>query len=385
MGLNSTPEVIVPSSWVEISESALRANFAALSSLCGDETQIAPVVKANAYGHGLELCARILAQSGADMLCVNELAEAETLSAMGLTTPIYVLGPINVQDAPVIAELGCHIVVSDPNTLNALAEAGQAYGRPVPVHVKLETGTNRQGADEATARRLVSESRRLSGVRLAGVSTHLADVEDETEHTYAKVQLDRFERVFPSPLDGAVRHCSSSAAHLLFERARYEMIRPGIAVYGLWPSEPTRISAQIVHGASLVLKPTLCWKTRIAQFKTVKLGDYVGYGRTHRAGGDGRIALLPVGYYDGYDRHLSNEGAVLIGGRRAAIVGRICMNMTMVNVSDIPDAGVGDEVVLLGQQDDEEMAAEELAAKIGTINYEVTTRIHERLPRIEVV
>lgn len=362
-------------SWVEISRSALLANVGTLRGLCGPTARLAPVVKANAYGHGLELCARIFASAGADMLCVNEVAEAEAIASLGV--PVYLLGPSLPEDAPRLAAAGCEVVSSSEPHVRALSAAGVACGVEVPVHLKVETGTNRQGVPADDVMRMVDLIRVSPGVRLAGVCTHLADVEDETEHTFARVQLDRFDAVTLGL--GVPRHSASSAAHLLFERARMDMVRPGIASYGLWPSAETEIAARMVHGEGAVeLTPALSWKTRVTQVKWAAVGDYVGYGRTRRLSRRTRVAILPVGYYDGFDRQLSGRAQVSVRGQLAPLLGRVCMNMVMVDVTEAP-AEVGDEVTLLGG----ELSADLMAQHIGTISYEVTTRIHERLERVE--
>ena len=369
-------------SWLEISRGALEHNYTVLRQLAAPETRLAPVVKANAYGHGLRLCAEVFARLGADLLCVNEVREARAIADLGV--PIYVLGPTRPDEAKAIAEVGCEVVVSSPEHVQALGEAARGAGRTLGVHIKVETGTNRQGLDPKDARALAARAASTPGLRLAGMCTHLADVEDETEHTFARVQLQRFADATTGLPDGARRHCASSAAHLLFPEARFEMVRPGIACYGMWPSVETRIATEIVHGAGIELRPALTWKTRLAQVKSASLGDYVGYGRSVRLGRASRIAVLPVGYYDGFDRRLSGCGTTLVNGRICPVMGRICMNMCMIDVTEATSAAAGDEVVLLGAQHDLRISAESMAARVGTINYEITTRIHERLPRVLV-
>ena len=365
-----------PPSWVEISRRALAHNIGVLRDLCEPGTALGPVVKADAYGHGLTLCARVYAAEGASFLCVNEVAEVAAIRAAGVGLPVLVVGPLFEEDAAAVAALGCHVVVWSRAQVRALAGAGAQ----VPVHVKVETGTNRQGLRPADARDLIAEIQRLPGVRLAGVCTHLADVEDETEHTFAQVQIDRFLGALPPLPPGVLRHCSSSAAHLVLPAARLDLVRPGIACYGIWPSESTRIASRILYGDEVTLRPALRWKTRLSQVRDAPLGEYVGYGRTHRLRRPSRVGVLPVGYYDGYDRGLSGRGWVMVGGRRAPILGRVCMNMTMVDLTDAPEARPGDEVLLLGPG----VEAEVLAELLSTIAYEVTTRIQSRLPRIEV-
>ena len=188
--------------------------------------------------------------------------------------------------------------------------------------------------------------------------------------------------VWPARLaPDVLRHCASSAAHLLFPAARLDLVRPGIACYGMWPSEETRIASAIVNGDALQLRPAMRWCTRVVQVKRALRGEYVGYGRTLRLARDSVIAVLPVGYYDGYDRRLSGGAWALVRGRRVPVAGRICMNMCMLDVTGVPGVAAGEVVTLLGSDGDERVSAEELARMAGTINYEITTRVHERLPR----
>lgn len=361
-------------SWLEISRAALEHNFRALAGLANG-AKVAPVVKANAYGHGARLCAEVFASLGADFLCVNEPDEAAALVDLGV--PIYVLGPTFASDAEQIAALGCHVVSSSTAHVDALAAAGRAAQVDVPVHIKFETGTNRQGLLPNDALALAAHVAATAGVRLAGATTHLADVEDETEHTFARVQIRRFVEATANMAPTVLKHCAASAAHMLLPESRLDLVRPGIASYGLWPSPETQIAAEIVHDGALELMPALNWKTRIAQLKQAARGEYVGYGRTRRLSALTRVAVLPIGYYDGYDRGLSGQGRVILRGQVVPIIGRVCMNMCMVDVTAVPDASVGDEVVLLGAGE----SAEAVAARVGTINYEITTRIHPRLPR----
>jgi alanine racemase len=185
-------------------------------------------------------------------------------------------------------------------------------------------------------------------------------------------------------LDVPIKHTACTAAAILFPQTLFSMVRVGIGLYGLWPSKETKISALQAGIALNELEPVLTWKTRIAQIKTVKSGETIGYGCTDVATQDTRLAVLPVGYYDGYDRKLSSIGYVLIRGRRAPVMGRVCMNMIMVDVTNIPDVSLEDQVVLLGRQGGDSISAETLAGKIGTINYEVVARINPLIPRIVV-
>jgi len=367
--------------WVEISRSSLKHNFDVLRRLCPKGTELAPVVKANAYGHGSRICAEVFANAGATMLCVNEIQEVQDID--DLNARILVVGPLFPHQADAITRLQCDVTVSNELMLEALNQAAVNQGTKVAVHIKVDTGTNRQGFSMASVPTILDKARTMNGIQLVALCTHLSDVEDETTHTFANVQLDRFTEICAQNND-LKRHCASSAVHLLFPDARLDMVRSGISCYGMWPSKETKIASDIVHNSNVSLSPALSWKTRIAQVRLAPRGDYVGYGRTHRCPQDTRIAVLPVGYYDGYDRRLSSNAQVLVRGQRAPVLGRICMNMCMIDITAIPEANVGDEVVLLGVQGEAVIAPQEMAEWMNTIHYEVTTRIQERIPRLLV-
>jgi alanine racemase len=372
--------------WCEVSRTALAANLAEFRRRVGPGCRLAPVVKANAYGHGLVGASRVFAEAGADLLCVNDLWEAGVLRDAGLTLPLHVVGRVPPEQAAEAVALGVSLVVYDRDVLSALDRAATAAGRRVEVHLKIETGTHRQGVDLEDARRLATFVRGLGRVDLTGLSTHFADIEDTTDHTYAREQLARFQAACDAlRRDGfALTACNvgNSAATILWPEAHLDLVRIGIAAYGMWPSKETYVAAALGH-REMTLRAALTWKTRVAQVKDVQAGEYVGYGRTFRTTALARIAVLPVGYYDGYDRGLANA-YVLIRGMRAQVRGRVCMNMVMVDVTDIPGTAAGDEVVLLGAQDADAITTDQFASWAGTINYEVTTRIAESVPRIVV-
>ncbi len=372
--------------WCEVDVAALHDNVRTLRRLLAPRALLAPVVKGNAYGHGLTLAARAFVEAGADWLCVQELREAEALREAGIEVPVLVLGYVPPALAPRVAAARARVVVFDRDELDALHAAGARAGWPVPVHVKVETGTHRQGLGPREALAFVERVRALRGVRLEGITTHFADVEDTTDHTFARGQLDAL-RAFAAACaerghDVPLVHCANSAATLLWPHAHLGLVRVGIAAYGLWPSRETLISALAESPRTPELRPALTWKARVVQVKTVPCGGYVGYGRTYRATHDIRLAVLGAGYFDGYDRRLSNQAWVLFDGCRAPVRGRVCMNLTMVDVTDVPGVAVGDAAVLMGRSGDEAVTAEQIADWIGTIHYEVTTRIAEHVPRV---
>ncbi len=375
--------------WCEVSREALRDNLAEFRRLVGPRCRLAPVVKANAYGHGLELAARVFAEAGADALCVHDLWEAGRVRAAGLSLPVVVLGLLPPEQAREAVELGgLELTVCNEAVVEALEQAAEASHRPVEVFLKFEAGTNRQGLrlpqTLALARRVASSR----WVRLLGLSMHFADIEDTTDHAFARGQMARFleavEALRREGLDLPVRSAANSAATILWPEAHLDMVRVGIGAYGMWPSSETFVAAALTHRDRVSLRPALTWKTRVAQVKDVPPGEFIGYGRTYRTTHPTRIAVLPVGYYDGYDRGVSNIAYVLVRGQRAPVRGRVCMNLVMVDVTDIPGVAPGDEVVLLGADGEEAITAECFAQWAGTINYEVTTRIAESVPRILV-
>ncbi len=392
--LGIPPELL---SWCELDTGALAHNLRAFRQRVGEGVRLGVVVKSDAYGHGLVPASRAFVEAGADWLIVNALGEAEALRAGGLTAPIYVVGAVSPWCAARVVATGARVIVYDPELVDALSAAASAAGVVVPLHIKIETGNHRQGLGLSDALALGGHIAASPGVALEGLSTHFADIEDTTDHAFAALQLQRFEEAraafAAAGMHVPIANTANSAATLLQPTTHGGLVRVGIAAYGLWPSAETRVSAMAPTqagwgGFSPELRPALAWRARLAQVKPVPRGGWIGYGRTYRATHDMRIAIVPVGYHEGYDRRLSNLGHVLVAGERAPIRGRICMNMMMVDVTHIEPPGgavrAGDVATLLGSDGDERVSAEDLAAWMGTINYEVVARIHPGQPRVPV-
>ena len=374
--------------WVEIDAGALRNNIAEFKRRLGAGPRFGAVVKSNAYGHGMIEVARVAASASADWLCVNSVDEGVALRKAGLELPILVMGYVPLDGLGEVVEHALQPIVYNLETLERLEAIALSRGATVGVHIKIETGTHRQGVLERDVPAFVARLQAARSLKLAGVTTHFANIEDTTSHVFAESQIVAFARVadaiaalHPVPV---LRHNACSAAVLLFNRTHLDLVRVGISLYGLWPSKETYVSCLERGKPSLDLKPVLTWKTRIAQVKQVPEGEYVGYGCAWRATRTTNIAVLPVGYYEGYDRELSGLAHVLVRGKRAPLRGRVCMNMCMVDVTDIPGVGLEDEVTLLGRQGDERITAEQLAGWRGTIAYEIVARIHPSLPRVVV-
>ena len=375
--------------WVEVDTAALLANLHAFRRRLGPGVELAHVVKSNAYGHGLELVAREDEASGiVHRLAVISVEELVRVREAGVKLPVIIMGYVPHDAWVSVVEAEGSPVVFNRESLEVISRAAAERGREVAIHLKLETGTHRYGIPEPEIMDYVERVRSLPGLRLEGLTTHFANIEDTTDHSYAREQMERFQRVLQELRDAGVSvpvpHTACSAATILFPESHFALARVGIASYGLWPSKETRVSSGHLDGAGMELAPVLTWKTRVAQVKTVPSGSYVGYGCSWRAPVESRIAILPVGYADGYDRALSNIAHVLIRGKRAPVRGRVCMNVTMVDVTHHGEVELEDEVVLLGAQGDERIRAEDLAGWGNTIAYEVVARIAPHLPRLRV-
>lgn len=373
--------------WVEISRDKLGGNIKQLRKIIGENVILCPCVKANAYGHGLIETGRVFLESGADWLGVNSLYEAVALRESGILSPIYIMGYVPVADLGVVVDNEFRLVVYNRETIDVLVDACNLMKKKAFVHIKVETGNNRQGVQLDEVVDFAKYILNNKFIQVEGISTHFANIEDTTDHSYAFEQLRKFreadEILKSAGITVPIRHCGNSAATMLFPETHFEMVRPGISSYGLWPSTETKISLRQLQ-KDLELKPALTWKCKIAQIKPVKSGEMIGYGCSYKAERDIRLAILPVGYYDGYSRIIGMKGHVLIKGKRAPIRGRICMNIMMVDVTEIPEAGLEDEVVLLGMSGEEEVTMEDMAKWSETINYEIGPRINERIERVYV-
>jgi alanine racemase len=368
--------------WVELDAKAPEHNLRQLRRGSGPNVLACAVVKANAYGHGVAPVVSLL--PSADWFGVNSLEEGLELRSLGISRPVLLLGHVPLEDLPAAVEADLSLTVYNRQTIETLSSM-ESLPRPARVHVKVDTGTSRQGVlpeEVEDFLRLVKDSR---NVVLEGFSTHYANIEDTLNHEYAELQIARFN----AALEAADRlggrppyiHTACTAAAILFPSTHFTMLRSGIGTYGLWPSRETMVSAREKGGAVPDFRPVLSWKTRIVQIKNVPEGSFVGYGCSYRTMRRTTLGVLPVGYSDGYDRALGNRAHVLLRGRRAPVIGRICMNLCMVDLTDVPSARLEDEVVLLGSSGNETISAETMAEWAGTINYEIVSRISPLLPR----
>lgn len=387
--------------WVEIDLDRLRHNVRQLHALV-QPARLAAVVKSEAYGHGLVAVAKTLESEPIWGVCVVTPEEGHQLRLAGFRKPILVVGASFPAEMEQAALDDLTLAVYDSQQAQQLSQAAQRVGRPVRVHLKFDTGLSRLATVAEQASDFYRQVAALPNLILEGVYSHLADAEG-LDQSYTLAQFRRFRsclaQLEQSGFHPELRHIGASAAALLLERTRLDLVRVGISLYGFWPSEETRI---LHHGArhdlaarlreefadgdpgelSSLFAPVMAYRARVIQTKWLKRDTKVGYGCTFETQRPTRVAVLPVGYAEGYDRHLSNRGEVLIQGRRARVLGRICMNLTVVDVTDIEGVESGTVATLLGEDGSARITAEELAAKIGTIQYEVVTRIPMSVPRL---
>jgi len=374
--------------WIEVSRSALCHNLLLFRRLLSGSTRLLAVVKANAYGHGIELVSRTCQGVGVEMLGVHTADEASAVRRAGVQTPILIMGYLTGEQVAVVVDPTIEVLVSTVEVLDALAGRSRALGTPLSVHLKVDTGTNRQGVQPSEAPQL-ARAALDRGLRVSGVATHFANIEDTTDHSFAYRQLARFceavEAVRAVSGPGVVAHAACSAAALLFREADFDLARIGISLYGHWPSKETYLSWLLAHGRDGVkLEPALSWRARVGQLKLVAAGEPIGYGLTFRPTRPTRIAVIPVGYADGFPRALSGRARLLLHGRPAPVVGRVCMDIVMVDVTDVDGVQVGDAVTLIGRDGAERVTVEEVAELAGTINYEILARLSPAIPRLLV-
>ncbi len=358
--------------WVEIDLDAFDRNTSILNQ-CAGGAGIGAVVKANAYGHGLVGMAEAAVAAGAARLCVFNLDEAEALRRAEITAPILVLGVVPAAEAPRAVALGVAVAVSRPEGIRALSAAAQAAGATAPVHLKIESGMQRLGAAPEAALGLAALIRRLPGLWLEGVCTQLPstdgpDVED------SRRRLHQFTALADA-IGAPIRHAANSAALFRLPESALEMVRPGLGLYGIVPEECAGTAAE-------GLRPVLSWKARVVQVHAVPAGESVSYGGTWTATRDSRIGVVPVGYSDGLRRAYAGCLRPLVRGRRTPIVGLVCMDLCMLDLTDVPEADVGEPVVLIGEQGGARITVPDIAHRCAVSPYEVLTGLGARLPRV---
>ncbi|MEI7833537.1 MAG: alanine racemase [bacterium] len=397
--------------WVEVDVTAIRENVSTINNFIGPQTGVIAVIKADGYGHGLVPSARAALAGGAAMLGVAIPEEVQLLRAAGIDAPALILGVCLPEQAEMVVQLGASAVVSYLGAAQAFSDAALRLGTRAKVHVKINTGMGRVGVRWDAGAQFISQVAALPGIELEGVMTHFAtsDYEDQTSAT---TQLERFV----AALDGAAargvqpryRHCANSAAVTFLKNTYFDLVRPGLIIYGIPPvamasDVPQDTGYQGTHTPSkreeyaqartedtrdryvpFPLRPALSLKAQVVQLNSLPAGDGVGYCLTYRCHRDSVMALLPLGYADGLARALSNRGWALINGHRAPIAGRVSMDQTIIDVTDVPEVKVGDTAVLIGSQGTQSITAWEVGLGMGSIAYEALVNLGARLPRVYV-
>jgi len=357
----------------------LRWNLRQVRAKVGARVKILSMVKANGYGHGAPAVARALVEAGSDAFGVATLEEGMELRQAGIRSPILVVAGIFLEQLDLCFENHLTPVAHDLESLRRLEETVQARGATLNVHLKIDTGMGRLGLPAADIYSWLPKVKNLKALQIEGVFSHFSTAES-VDGDYTRKQLVTFlhvvERLRAEGIAPPLVHLANSAATVTMPAAYFDMVRPGLMLYGIYPSA--------AMAGQVELKPVLSWKSRILQLKKVPAGASISYGQTFVAKRESLIAALPVGYADGYSRLLSNRGAALVRGQRAPVAGRVCMDLTMLDVTDIAKVEQGDEVVLLGRQGDAEISADEMAAWAETIAYEILTSIGARVSRIPI-
>ncbi|MDB6137218.1 MAG: alr [Verrucomicrobiaceae bacterium] len=362
---------------VEVDLSRLAANLSAIRSHVG-QAKVMPVLKANAYGHGLIEVALLMVELGADYLGAAFLEEGLLLRNQGITTPILILGGLAGEQIPLFLKNSLTLTASSVDKLRQINEVAAALGTRAKVHLKIDTGMERVGVHYYSAEKLLEASLECSRVEVEGIYSHFANA-DAQDLSHARLQLERFQEVLQfyerRSLPTPVRHMANSAGILQLPDSHLDMVRPGIMLYGIYPSPECR--------RTVAVAPALQWRSQVSFFKVVQPGHPVSYGSTWQTDHPVRVVTMPVGYGDGYFRALSNRGQVLIRGRRYPIAGRVCMDQMMANI-EWDSAFNGDAVTLIGTDGDQTITADDVAGWAGTIPYEVLTNINTRVPRVYV-
>jgi len=370
---------VIRPNYLLIDRSALRSNIQTLLSQTQDPVKYLAVVKANAYGHGILEVAKAALEGGASYIGVAIPEEGKRLREAGIDTPILVFGALLAENAEMVVEYDLCPTVFSCEILETLQRFASQKGKVCPIHIKVDTGMNRIGLksmDEFI--HLLNRSKICTNIRVEGLFTHFAVSEIE-DKSFTRLQAKRFgDYIKQAHAMGffPLLHAANSGAALDLPELHYDMIRGGLSMYGYLPGENC--------GQNVQLKPVLTWKTYVVHVKDIMPGETVSYGRNFTAKRPTRIATLPVGYGDGYKRSLSNKAQVLLHGQRVPVVGTVCMDQLMCDVTDVTNVRCGDEVVLLGSQGEECIDANEMAAWADTISYEILLSINERVPRIYI-
>jgi alanine racemase len=364
--------------WAEINLDNIAYNINEIKRVLSKRTEIMAVVKADAYGHGVKEVSKILLDNGVSRLAVSMLDEAIQLRREGITVPLMVLGYTDPIRAEEIIKNDITQAVFSMELAEALSSAAARLEKNIKIHIKIDTGMTRIGFPAGyLAVKKIIEISKLPKIIIEGLFTHFASA-DEADKSYTLKQFETFMGVI-SELERVgvripIKHACNSAGIIEFPQMHMDMVRPGLIIYGMYPSND-------IDKSKLILKPAMSLKANVIQVKDVEIGIPISYGRTFRTERESKIATIPIGYADGFTRMLSNKGKMIVNGEFAPVVGRICMDQCMIDVTDVGKVEVGDEVSIIGSQGERSILVEDVAELIGMINYEVVCIIGKRIPR----
>jgi alanine racemase len=364
--------------WIEIDKGALKHNYDVFRGLIGPKVKLMAIAKSNAYGHGMLDYAMTMSELGVDWLGVDSITEALKLRAKGLKTPILILGHTLAERYQECSENDLTIALSN---FDQIENIKSEYSN-IAVHIKVDTGMHRQGFQIDEIEKTCQQIKKLKNVEVKGIFTHFAAADNPAHSADTNRQIKLFDEACAIAKDyfgdSLICHAAATSGTLLFPNSHYDMVRLGIGLFGLWPSEEVRVYME----GKAKLEPALSWKTVVVEVKDLKAGERISYGLTEKLLVDSKIAILPIGYWNGFRRSLSSVGHVLIRGQRAKVLGRVTMDMITVDVTKIKGVEYGDQVTLIGQDGDGEIAVDEIAKLCETINYEIITQLNPLMRRI---
>ncbi|MFA6325289.1 MAG: alanine racemase [Candidatus Paceibacterota bacterium] len=383
-----------PLSYLEISKKNLIYNFKQFKGYLRKGTLVSAVIKSNAYGHGDIEVVKVLSPF-VDYFQVNSFEELKKIKNT-TNKPILVFGYVGISDMEDAIRLGCILSVFDSEHLSLINKIAQNLNKKQKVHIVVDSFLGREGIMPETVEVFIKNLLKMKNIIVDGIYSHFANIEDTSDFSYGKKQVDIYENIInvfeKYGFSDFKKHISATSGVMVYEKnyGNNKIVRIGIGLYGLWPSKylekklGNKYRDLDKSTGKISLKPVLSWKTHIAQVKVLPMGYFIGYGLTYKTNKEMKVAVIPQGYADGFSRELSNKGNALIGGTRCSVLGRVAMNMFVVDVSHLNKVKAGDEVVILGQQKKENISIEEMSEKLNTINYEIVARINPLLPRIIV-
>ncbi|MBU1160068.1 alanine racemase [Patescibacteria group bacterium] len=363
--------------WIEVDKRAIKHNYKIFRSLIDKKCQLMAVVKSNAYGHSLLDFSKEMEKLGADWLGVDSIVEAESLRQAGIKTKILILGHTLPEKIPSAIKNNISLTVSNFQSLNSLAKI--KIKKPAKIHLKIDTGMHRQGFFVPELKKAAQILKKNKNIKVEGMYTHFSSAKNPAFPQETLKQIFQFKqaiKIFKTAGFNPIKHAAATSGAINFPQAHFDLVRIGIGLYGMWPSKETREAFR----DKIKLKPVLLWKTVISEIKNLSKDSRIGYDLTETVNKNSRIAILPIGYWHGYPRALSSIGRILIKGKEAKILGRISMDMAVADITDIKNAKIGDEAILIG----EKITADNLAYLADTINYEITTRINPLIKRIYI-